>query len=384
MMAPAPSPPVRYDHAMTATSTDQDREARLREMLADELDTAWLYDTLADHARNPNEADTLRELAEAERRHAQHWAERLDDPSLIGGPVRPAWRTRGLVLMARVAGVGAVLPRLRAAELDDIRRYQAEPEAGGLAAEEIEHRETLTALAAGDRIGEGDHGFASADTATTFRAALFGLNDGIVSNLSLIAGVAGAAIQSDAVLIAGIAGWLAGAFSMGAGEYISVRSQRELFEHQIARERLELELAPEEERAELLAIYRRKGVSAEVAGRLVDEMMADPEVALDTLAREELGLDPTALGSPWRAAIGSFLAFSLGAIVPVIPFLVGSGYWALAAAIIAGVATLGVTGMFTSLLTGRHPLYAAGRMILIGLAATAVTFAIGSVIPIDL
>ena len=245
---------------MTATGTDQDREARLREMLADELDAAWLYDTLAGHARNPREADILRDLAESERRHARHWAERLDDLSLVEGPLRPGWRTRGLALLARVAGVGAVLPRLRAAELDEIRRYQAEPESGGLAAEELEHRETLGALAADGRRGEGDHGFASADTATTFRAALFGLNDGIVSNLSLIAGVAGAAIDSDAVLIAGIAGWLAGAFSMAAGEYISVRSQRELFQHQIARERLELELAPEEERAELLAIYRRKGV----------------------------------------------------------------------------------------------------------------------------
>ena len=369
---------------MTTTGTDQDRDARLREMLADELDAAWLYDTLAGQARNPQEADILRDLAESERRHARHWAERLGDLSLVEGPLRPGWRTRGLAMLARVAGVGAVLPRLRAAELDEIRRYQAEPESGGLAAEELEHRETLGALAADGRRGEGDHGFASADTATTFRAALFGLNDGIVSNLSLIAGVAGAAIDSDAVLIAGIAGWLAGAFSMAAGEYISVRSQRELFEHQIARERLELELAPEEERAELLAIYRRKGVSSEIAGQLVDEMMADPEVALDTLAREELGLDPDELGSPWRAAGGSFLAFSLGAIVPVIPFLAGSGYWALAAAIIAGVATLGVTGMLTSLLTGRHPLYAGGRMILIGLAATAVTFAIGSALPIDL
>ena len=375
---------VGYDPPMTATGTDRDREARLREMLADELDAAWLYDTLAGQARSPQEADILRDLADSERRHARHWAERLNDLSLVEGPLRPGWRTRGLALLARVAGVGAVLPRLRAAELDEIRRYQAEPESGGLAAEELEHRETLGALAGDGRRGEGDHGFASADTATTFRAALFGLNDGIVSNLSLIAGVAGAAIDSDAVLIAGIAGWLAGAFSMAAGEYISVRSQRELFEHQIARERLELELAPEEERAELLAIYRRKGVSSEIAGQLVDEMMADPEVALDTLAREELGLDPDDLGSPWRAAGGSFLAFSLGAIVPVIPFLAGSGYWALAAAIIAGVATLGVTGMLTSLLTGRHPLYAGGRMILIGLAATAVTFGIGSALPIDL
>ena len=368
---------------MTTGQDDQTRERRLREMLNDELDAAWLYDRLADFARGPQDADTLRELAESERRHAKHWADRLNDPSLLEGPRRPSWRTRGLALVARVGGVNAVLPRLRAAELEDIRRYQREPEAVGLAEEELEHRETLTALASGAGAG-GEHGFSSTIPATTFRAALFGLNDGIVSNLSLIAGVAGAAIESDAVLIAGVAGWLAGAFSMGAGEYISVRSQRELFEHQISREALELELAPGEERDELIAIYRRKGVSDGVAEQVVDELMVDPAVALDTLAREELGLDPDDLGSPWSAAIGSYFAFSLGAIVPVIPFMVGGGYWALAVAIIAGVAMLGLAGMFSSLLTGRHPLFAGGRMVLIGLGATAVTFAIGSVIPVDL
>lgn len=368
---------------MTVTEPDPTRERRLRAMLVDELEAAWLYDRLAELTEKPQDAATLREMAESERRHAEHWAERLEDHTLLTGPLRLSWRTRGLALVARFGGIGVVLPWLRAAELEEIRRYQREPEAGGLAAEELEHRETLTALTAGGA-ETGEHGFSSTGAASTFRAALFGLNDGIVSNLSLIAGVAGAAVESDAVLIAGLAGWLAGAFSMGAGEYVSVRSQRELFEHQISREAMELELAPEEERDELLAIYRRKGVSLEVAEQVVDELMADPAVALDTLAREELGLDPDDLGSPWGAAIGSFIAFSLGAIVPVIPFMLGTGYWALAAAIIAGVAMLGLAGMFSALLTGRHPLFAGGRMVLIGLTATAVTFAIGSVIPVDL
>ena len=362
---------------------DPGRAARLREMLRDELETAWLYDRLADGVRSDVTANTLRSLAASEREHAQHWAERLDDPSLAQVQVHISLNTRMLAWLGRVGGLGLIVPRLRVEELHDIRRYQAEPEAGNLAEEEREHRATLGQLTTPGR-ADAEHGFASSGAASTFRAALFGLNDGIVSNLSLVAGVAGAAIESDAVLIAGIAGWLAGAFSMGAGEYVSVRSQTELFENQIARERLELEFDPQEERGELLEIYRRKGVSTEVATRLVDELMADPETALDTLAREELGLNPDDLGSPWRAAISSFFAFSLGAIVPVIPFIVGSGYGALIAAIIAGTVMLGAAGMVTSLLTGRHPLYAGGRMVLIGLVATGFTFGLGSLITVDL
>ncbi len=352
-------------------------------MLVDELETAWLYEYLADGVRNEVTAGTLRELAVSEREHALHWAERLGDPSLVDEQVRIPFRLRMMAWIGRVGGMNLIVPQLRVHELQDIRRYESEPESGDLAEEERQHRATLSQLTAGGR-SDPEHGFTSTSAASTFRAALFGLNDGIVSNLSLVAGVAGAAIESDAVLLAGIAGWLAGAFSMGAGEYVSVRSQTELFQHQIARERLELELDPDEERGELLEIYSRKGISPDLANSLVDELMADPESALDTLAREELGLVPDDLGSAWQAAFSSFLAFSLGAIVPVIPFLVGSGYAALIAAIIAGVVMLGVAGMVTSLLTGRHPLYAGGRMVLIGLVATSITFGIGSLINVNL
>jgi VIT1/CCC1 family predicted Fe2+/Mn2+ transporter len=369
---------------MTATPPDRDREARIRSMLEDELEAAWLYDRLADGVGSESTARVLHDLAQSERQHAAHWAERLDDTSLADAQVRPSPRTRLLGWLGCHGGLSLVVPRLRAEELQDIRRYQAEPESGNLAEEEREHRAVLGQLAATAGIGDAEHGFASPGAASTFRAALFGLNDGIVSNLSLVAGVAGAAVESDAVLIAGIAGWLAGAFSMAAGEYVSVRSQTELFENQIARERLELELDPEDERAELFAIYKSKGISDEIARQLVDELMKDPDTALDTHIREELGLNPDDLGSAWMAAGSSFVAFTLGAIVPVIPFMLTSGYDALIAAIIAGAVMLAVVGMSTSLLTGRHPLFAGGRMLFIGLAATGITFGIGSVIPVDL
>ena len=192
------------------------------------------------------------------------------------------------------------------------------------------------------------------------------------------------------MLVAGIGGWLAGAFSMAAGEYISVRSQAELHEHQIAHEREELLLDPREERDELFAIYRRKGLSAELAAQVADELMADPSTALDTLAREELGLDPTDLGSPVRAALGSFTAFSLGAIVPVLPFLIGAlagwtpSWWNLIAAVAASASLLALAGLLSSIVTSRQPLYAMVRSVAVGMLATALTFGIGLALPFDL
>ena len=367
---------------MTATAEDPAHAARIREMLHEELDAEWLYLRLAAITRDATTATTLRELAQAERRHARHWAERLGEPARLETAHSPSWRPRVLAALARVAGIGAVLPQLRAAELADIRRYEAEPGASALAAEEREHRATLSDLTQAGRVDEAEHGLGTA-AAGVFRAIIFGFNDGLVSNLSLVAGVAGATIAGDTVLIAGVVGLLAGSFSMAAGEYVSVRSQRELYEHQIAMEREELELAPEEERAELVQIYMRKGVSEQVSRELVDTLMADPARALDTLAREELGLNPADLGSPWGSAIGSYLAFTLGAFVPVLPFIVGGGYWALAAAIIGGMVMLALVGALSSLLTGRSALFAGGRMVLIGLGATGVTFGIGSALPFD-
>src|SRR4029077_17651339 len=154
----------------------------------------------------------------------------------------------------------------------------------------------------------------------TLRASGFGVSDGLLSNLSLLMGFAGAQADSKFVVLAGIAGLLAGSSSMAAGEYVSMRAQREMFERQIKLEEMELLLSPDEERAELVLIYRAKGVPQVEAEQLAGRIFANKETALDTLVREELGLDPSELGSPWGAATGSFFAFGLGAIVPVIPY----------------------------------------------------------------
>ncbi|MEX2459019.1 MAG: VIT1/CCC1 transporter family protein [Actinomycetota bacterium] len=227
-------------------------------------------------------------------------------------------------------------------------------------------------------VGESDEpGVAAGGKSGTLRAAIFGINDGLVSNLSLIMGVSGAGVGRTAILVAGIAGLVAGAFSMGAGEYVSMRAQRELFERLIHIEAHELATQPEEERRELIALYRRKGMPRPVAEAMTDAVMRDPKVALETHAREELGLDPDELGSPWGAAFSSFATFSIGALVPLAPFLFASGTPATVTALALGGGALFGVGASMSLLTGRGAWFSGGRMLAIGSAATAVTYGVG-------
>jgi VIT1/CCC1 family predicted Fe2+/Mn2+ transporter len=220
-------------------------------------------------------------------------------------------------------------------------------------------------------------------TGGSLRAAVFGANDGLVSNASLILGVAGAGVEPHTVLLAGVAGLLAGAFSMAAGEWISVRSQRELFEFQIGEEREELERYPDEEAEELALIYEARGVPLEDARALTKTLVRDPERALATLAREELGLNPDDLGSPWGAALSSFGAFSVGAILPLVPFLIPGLTWRVeAACLLTGLALFGV-GASISLFSGRNALFGGVRMLVIGAAAGAATFGIGKLIGVS-
>ena len=371
--------------------TDERRE-RLREMIGDELDAAWLYDRLAGMSES-QPAQVLRGMADSEREHAVHWVRLLGDDPAPEGLHRPSLRVQLMAFQARIWGLGFIISQLRREELIDIQKYVSDPDSGDLAEEEREHRATLAELApqfgAVGAVGEGHTGV-GASGASTFRAALFGLNDGIVSNLALIAGVAGVAIGSEAVLVAGIGGWLAGSFSMAAGEYISVRGQSEVLQKQIAMERDEVLLDPQEEKRELVSIYRAKGLSPELAEQVAQELSQKPESLIDTMVREELGLNPEQLGDPWRAAISSFAAFSLGAVIPLIPFLVWHAadwnvdYWALIVGVVASIATLAVAGLFTSLVTSRNPLYSAGRSVFVGILAAGVTFGIGSALPFKL
>jgi len=355
---------------------------KYRDFWFHEQAAAWLYRQLADVAED-SDAKTLRMLAEVEDKHASHWAkllEKMGDTTELtfNGPPR---RERVLAFVARKWGVEKVLPSLIRAEAADAGKYIDMAEAPGwMSDEELQHAQTLQGIGKSQpsqisRI-ESRHRVAKGGA---LRAATFGVNDGLVSNLALIMGVAGgSANDGGVVLLTGIAGLLAGAFSMAAGEWVSVRSQTELFQREIAIEEEELRLFPEEEKEELELIYRAKGVAPEAAKALAERIMQRPDVALDTLAREELGLDPDELGSPWVAASASFVAFSFGALMPVAPYMFLEGSTALTTSAVLSGVVLALVGMAISVLTGKGAFRSAFRMLLIGGGAAGITYGVGS------
>lgn len=209
------------------------------------------------------------------------------------------------------------------------------------------------------------------------RAAIFGINDGLVSNLSLIMGVSGAGVDRDVVLLAGIAGLLAGAFSMAAGEYASMRVQREVFERLIHWEAHELATDPEGETKELAGILERRGIPASLAQKTSEAVMENPQVALEVHAKEELGLDPEELGSPWGAAASSFVAFAVGALVPLAPFFFFTGAVVTWTSIVLSLTALFAVGASMTIFTGRAWWLSGGRMLSIGGAAALVTYGVG-------
>jgi vacuolar iron transporter family protein len=221
-------------------------------------------------------------------------------------------------------------------------------------------------------------------SANNLRAAIFGVNDGLISNMSLILGIIGAETHHSFIVLTGIAGLLAGACSMGAGEYISVKSQRELYEYQIGLERNELKLYPEEEIEELTLIYQARGISKEDAEKLARLLISNPETALDTLAREELGLNPSDLVSPKGAMVSSFLSFSIGAAIPILPFLVGDHPWNITLSITLTAFFLFVIGAMTSLFTNRGTIKSGLRMLIIGTIAGTLTYMIGKFIGVKI
>jgi VIT1/CCC1 family predicted Fe2+/Mn2+ transporter len=352
--------------------------------LVDERDGAALYEGLAKHEKDPQKSRSFREIAEAERRHAEIWARKLEKEGIAIPPDRPSSRIRALIWLARRLGTAAVVPMVLEAEATDADKYDAQGgDAAPIADEEREHRRTLVGMTRGqptdarDLIAIRERWHRSSSSAGSIRAAIFGMNDGLVSNLSLILGVAGAGVEPRTVLLTGFAGLLAGAFSMAAGEYTSVASQRDLLQRQVELERREIAEAPEEEAAELALIFKQKGLSTEQASRTAAELLKNADSAADTLVREELGLDPTDLGSPVGAAVSSFAMFSVGALVPIIPFLLTTG--TLAVGVSAGLAFLVLAGVggLVGFLSGTNLLLSAARMAGLAALAAGVTYAVG-------
>jgi VIT1/CCC1 family predicted Fe2+/Mn2+ transporter len=373
---------------------NDDRE-RLRENLQAEVDGAALYDALADLAETPELGSVYRRLADSERRHAQIWRDRLMAAGDEDLPWQAGWRTRTLIWLARRFGAGLILPTIAAQEAADSDRYRGQPDAveAGMPADERSHARLFRAIAApgvamrglaGPEITrlEGRH---RATGGNALRAAVLGANDGLVSNLSLVMGVAGAELAGRSILVTGLAGLLAGSLSMALGEWLSVQSARELYAHQIGIELAELEAAPEEEAAELALIYQAKGLSAARATELSAGIIADRASALDTLTREELGLDPEELGgSAWTAAITSFCLFALGAIVPVLPYIFGGGMVAAVVSVALSIVALFAIGAGITVITGTSALRSGGRQVAFGLAAAAITFGVGRLVGVSL
>jgi VIT1/CCC1 family predicted Fe2+/Mn2+ transporter len=338
----------------------------------EEQRSAYLYRICGEAERDGTRAELFRRLAgEAEAQAAIWRAQVTARGHAPPAPFEPDGRTRLVAALVKHLGPRRMRAVLAAMKVRGMSIYgTATPREAGHApptpSSGIERRHR----------GLGGGG--------NLRAAVFGVNDGLVSNASLILGVAGASADPGVVLLSGIAGLCAGAFAMASGEYVSVRSQREFFEHQIGLERDELEQYPDAEAQELALIYAAKGLPIKEATRLARQIIADPEHALDTLAREELGLNPDELGSPWGAAVSSFLSFALGAVLPLSPFILAPGPHALSIAIAVTGLTLFGVGALLSLFTGRNTLYSGARMLLLGALAGGITYLVGRIAGVSL
>ncbi len=358
-----------------------------------ERNASLLYRALADTV-DGDRREAFLELADIEEKHSAHWIDKLTEAGIPipAPPTELDPEDAALVARARAAGIDEILDTLEATEAAAEDLYDAEPDApASMSAEERQHAEAFRAMtakhaAAPHRRGAGDgEPWHRGDRSGSLRAAVFGISDGLVSNTALVMGFAGAAPSNGTILFAGLAGLFAGAFSMASGEYVSVASQRDMFRREIAMEAEELRDKPEEERKELELIYRAKGLDRAQAAEVANRIMADPDTALETLAREELGLDPDALGSPVKVAVSSFLAFAVGASVVVLPYLFfladGASRTApLIAAIVLAVLAMAIVGGIVGRTSGRGIVPGAVRQLVVGVGAALVTFGIGRLV----
>lgn len=360
--------------------------ARLKANLNAERDSAALYHALAKAEDNPVRADLYRQLAQTETEHGNLWRDRLAALGVAETPHRLSFRTRMLMFFARWAGVGFVLPTIAAAEVADQNKYAEQADAADLMIAERSHAAIVQAVlgasaketcVSGADIAKAEKWHRSA-SGNALRAAVLGANDGLVSNFCLIMGIAGAGLPGRTILLTGLAGLMAGACSMALGEWLSVTNARELATNQIAREAQEIEETPEAEASELALIYQAKGLSRAAATSFAAQIMQNKDKALDTLAREELGIDPDELGgNPWTAAGSSFGLFALGAIFPLAPYLFTQGLIAVALSVGLAVLALTAIGVVTCLFNGRSPMFSAMRQVMVGAAAAGVTYGAG-------
>jgi vacuolar iron transporter family protein len=364
---------------------------RYLENWQDEVDSASEYRAMAASEPDRRLAKVYANLAAMEEGHIAFWEDRLRRTGVRVPRRRASWRSRVLGAISRRLGPDLVLATIAAKEAVDQHAYLKQPETAGtrMPAHERWHAKVLEQLVAtqprgmqGSFLGrlEGRHRSVGGNA---LRAAVLGANDGLCSNLALVMGGAGASIDNHAILITGLAGLLAGACSMALGEWVSVTSSRELAEREIRIEASELHEDPEGEGEELKLIYEAKGLSPHEAETMARRLLSDRTTAIDALAREELGIDPKELGgSAWEAAVSSFVLFALGAVVPILPFLVLRGTSAVAWSAVLSALGLWTVGTAITIFTGAPVWRSGGRQLLLGLAAAGLTFGIGKLIGI--
>jgi VIT1/CCC1 family predicted Fe2+/Mn2+ transporter len=324
----------------------------------EEKRSAYLYAVMAQYEKNIRHKKLFSDLHNAAEKQAQLWEKKIHAAGLPTPVFTPYMRTRLVALLVKYLG--------------------AETIHSILAAMKIRGMSVFTQL-------HNEHRHTSFNAASNLRAAVFGINDGLISNMSLILGVAGAHSDPRFIVVAGVAGLLAGACSMGAGEYISVRSQREVFEYQIAIEEQELKEYPEEEMEELSLIYQARGIPIEEADHLANIMIKNPKTGLNTLAREELGINPDDLVSPIGAMVSSFTSFAIGALIPLVPFFfIIAPFTQLTTCIFLTAIALFTIGAALSLYTNRNPILQGLRMLLVGAIAGSLTFIIGHLLGVSL
>jgi VIT1/CCC1 family predicted Fe2+/Mn2+ transporter len=353
-----------------------------------EVDGTTLYLALAEIEKQPKLAEVYRRMAASEEKHTALWEKRLAEAGAKLPRRKPSWRARSMRLLARRFGANFILPTLTAGEVATSSEYDQQPEAeiASMSADEKSHARLLSA-ATGRLSGmvgaevaqiEGRHRIGGGNA---LRAAVLGANDGLVSILSLTMGAAGANLPGHGVLITGIAGLLAGASSMALGEWLSVQSSRELYQRQVAIESEEIGTHPEEEQEELALIYQAKGLPQERARELAAHISVDKDNLLDTLVREELGIDPKEMGgSPWEAAITSFFLFASGAFIPLFPYIFLQGLPAIIISMALGALALFLTGAAITLMTGKSVWVSGLRQVLIGILAAGLVFGVGRLI----
>jgi vacuolar iron transporter family protein len=363
------------------------------ESIQTEIDAAFLYTKLAEADDDPKVAEIYRGLAEIEMTHANAMVDSNKAKGIIVTLPPPSWRAKMLNRIGKIFGYEYVVSSLVETEKvlavkqtkDKVQQNIA------LSGHESNHVKILESLintqskVSGEKLSKLEGRRHKTVGGNALRAAVLGANDGLVSNMSLVMGVAGATNGEQGVLLAGMAGLLAGALSMALGEWISVKSSQELYERQMRLEMEEIESHPETETKELQLIYIAKGIPEQQAKEMAESVMSDKSHAHEILIKEELGINAEELrGSAWTAAIASFVLFAIGAIIPVIPFFFGGSYITVIWSVGLSAIGLFLIGSAITLFTGRSIWFSGFRQVIFGLAAAAITFFVGRLIGISI